>query len=35
MKLELIKWGLIFGVLKEHGNFVVYLGPFLIAFTHY
>lgn len=32
MKIELIKYGLVFGFLKEKGNFVVYLGPFLIVF---
>ncbi len=34
MKIELIKYGLIFGFLKERGNFVIYLGPFLIAFLY-
>ena len=33
MKIELIKYGIIFGILKEKGNLVVYLGPILIAFT--
>ena len=32
MKLKLIKYGLIFGFLKEKGNLVIYLGPFLIVF---
>lgn len=33
MIIEPIKYGLIFGFLKEKGNFVIYLGPFYIAFT--
>lgn len=33
MKIQLIKYGLIFGFLKERGNLVIYLGPFLIAFN--
>ena len=33
MKVDFIKYGLIFGFLKEKGNFVIYLGPVLIAFT--
>lgn len=35
MKIELTKWGLIFGFLKEKGNLVIYLGPFLIAFNKF
>lgn len=37
MKIEfkLIKWGIIFGFLRERGNFVTYLGIFLIAFINY
>lgn len=31
MKLELIKYGFIIGFLKEKGNFVIYLGIFLIV----
>lgn len=31
--VEIIRWGLLLGFLKERGNFVVYLGPFLIAIT--
>lgn len=32
MEIKLIKYGLIIGFLKERGNFVIYLGPILIAF---
>lgn len=35
MKVELIRYGFIVGFLKERGNFVVYLGVFLIAFRNY
>ena len=32
MTFHFIKYGMIFGFLKEEGNLVIYLGPFLIAF---
>ena len=35
MIIEIIKYGLMFGFLKEKGNFVIYLGPILIAFPNW
>lgn len=31
MKIELIKYGIIFGFLKEKNHLVIYLGPLLIS----
>lgn len=35
MKFEWIKYGIIFGFLKERGNLVIYLGPLLIHFEYH